>query len=131
MNKWVMILAVFFSVFIIVLVALLLFVPYYQFHFVTGKLSDVTGNLVLFIERGALRIFIDRPQNTTYAFSPGSQYLMNLNVSSPDNVTTWWYKLEDLKHNLTVNETVFFTFDRESVSDKAISNENLSSCLSK
>jgi len=56
-------------------------------------------------------IDVKSPQNTTYYFSKGVNYTIDLNVSTNRDslVSSWWYTLIDLKHNTVVQENMMFT----------------------
>ncbi|MDP2924970.1 MAG: hypothetical protein Q8N99_01215 [Nanoarchaeota archaeon] len=53
-------------------------------------------------------INIASPLNITYNFDIGSDYELDLNVSSYRNLSSWWYRLYDLRHNEIVNQSVIF-----------------------
>ncbi|HLD54824.1 MAG TPA: hypothetical protein VJB35_01050 [Candidatus Nanoarchaeia archaeon] len=54
-------------------------------------------------------IYIDSPQNTTYNFSIGENYTLDLNVSATFTPDAWWYTLYDLKHDIITDYGVSFT----------------------
>ncbi|RMD65614.1 hypothetical protein D6817_05700, partial [Candidatus Pacearchaeota archaeon] len=68
-----------------------------------------TGIVSFVIEGSAFEITIHSPENTTYNFSVGENYSLDLNVSAGFTVDTWWYTLYDLRHNETARENVTFT----------------------
>ncbi len=74
---------------------------------ITGR--GTSGTVGLVILGPELNVFIHSPENITYNFSIGDDYIIDLNVSADFTVDTWWYKLEDLRHGTTVNESVVFT----------------------
>jgi len=74
---------------------------------ITGKGSFGTIGLVILGPGGV--VTIDSPENRTYNFSIGADYIIDLNVSADFSVDVWRYKLEDLRHGTTVNESVIFT----------------------
>lgn len=86
-----------------------IFVSYYYlpYDFSIGGRS-ITGTIALIIER-SISFVIDHPQNTTYNFSIGDNYILSLNVSPRFDVQSWWYTLHDLRHNEIVNQSVIFT----------------------
>ncbi len=105
----------------VILIALILFIVfnlfniYTTFYFITSPLKyyGVTGQSLT----GAVRIFVEQwramvvssPQNTTYDFNWGDALNVDLNVSSETPVDNWWYTLEDLKHDLIIDEEIPFT----------------------
>jgi len=66
-------------------------------------LAVETGFIGIIITLDYVNVSIHSPINTTYAFSIGSNYTLDLNVSSPHNISLWYYTLEDLKlaHNFS------------------------------
>ncbi|MBS3089893.1 hypothetical protein J4461_03385 [Candidatus Pacearchaeota archaeon] len=77
-------------------------------NIVTGRV--LTSGVTLFIEHEPVSVTIHYPVNgTTFNFNPGSQYILDLNVSASVNTSVWWYKLEDLRHLTVVNQSVVFT----------------------
>lgn len=73
-------------------------------------LRAIFGNINLYISSGGPTIFIHSPLNTTYTFAIGSNYTLDLNVSTPSlNVSVWWFTLEDLFHNTILNQSQIFT----------------------
>ena len=92
--------------------AVFIILPFYSFK-ILGY--GVTSSISIFIN-GAPLVFIYSPENITYFFSIGSNYTLPLDVSTGNtDVDTWWYKLEDLRHDRVVYEKVVFnpnfTFD--------------------
>lgn len=89
---------------------------------ITG--SGITASVSLVIEGVERSINISSPLNTTYNFSIGENYILDLNVSADFEVDTWWYTLWDLKHNEIVNDTIAFspntTFEAVRWSNKII-----------
>ena len=71
-----------------------------------GPVSDA---VVSFIVESNPRIIIHTPENTTYEFFFGDEYVLPLNVSAisftPD---TWWYTLYDLENEEIFNDSVIF-----------------------
>jgi len=74
---------------------------------ITGM--GVTGTIALLIEGKPGHITIDSPQNTTYNFSIGDNYTIDLNVSADFDVETWTYTLISLKNGSIIYEDVGFT----------------------
>ncbi|MFH1918193.1 MAG: hypothetical protein ABIJ14_03790 [Nanoarchaeota archaeon] len=75
---------------------------------ITG--SGITATVSLNIFSSDRFINIWSPSNTTYNFSIGDPYTLNLNVSATNFIADgWWYTLWDLKHNEIVNESIGFT----------------------
>lgn len=72
----------------------------------TGR--GITGTISLVIEGLVSSVSISSPENMTYNFSVGENYLINLNVSSTFGVSSWKYVLTDLRHDIAYTE-VFFT----------------------
>ncbi|MBI5804084.1 hypothetical protein HY450_02475 [Candidatus Pacearchaeota archaeon] len=107
MKKIVMLILVFSIIFSIINILFLGLVPVKDFQYITGK--GVVGILALIIEGDTLNITILHPTNTTYNFSIGATYAINLNVSSNYNTSNWWYTLRDERHNLVVNNSILFT----------------------
>ena len=83
----------------------------YQFalgnSFFTGRVSFGTVGITLLSP--VMNIMVYSPQNATYNFSNMSSSLIDLNVSSDFQASGWWYTLEDLKHGITVNNSILFT----------------------
>ncbi len=85
------------------------------FPIIKPKISSVNGlgvtsSISVFVEREILVIITD-PTNTTYNFNIGSTpYTLPLKVYCPNSrsIDSWWYKLEDLRHQETVYEKVIF-----------------------
>lgn len=107
----------------VILIALGLFIVfnifniYTTFSFMNSHFRDyrvtghsLSGTLMLFIE-GGKSFAIIMPQNTTYNFSWGDNLILELNVSPEVEFNNWWYTLEDLKHNLIIDEEIPFTPD--------------------
>jgi len=97
---------------------LIVVLPYTSFHEsllkqsggkkgITGRANF--GTIGLVILGPDLNIFIDRPENITYNFSIGDNYIIDLNVSADSAVDKWWYTLVDLRHNTIVNNSIVFT----------------------
>ena len=76
-------------------------------HSLTG--SGITATVSLVITDGEKDIEIYSPLNTTYNFSIGDPYALDLNVSANFEVDNWWYTLYDVKHNEIVNNTIAFS----------------------
>ncbi|MAG79242.1 hypothetical protein CMI40_02600 [Candidatus Pacearchaeota archaeon] len=76
---------------------------------ITGKVSF--GNVGLTILAPQLGIAIDSPGNTTYNFTTGDNYAIEINVSATYDlgISAWWYTLEDLTSNQTINDSIIFT----------------------
>lgn len=76
---------------------------------ITGGAS-VVGSFAIYIESSLSTINITSPENTTYSFSIGANYSLDLNVTgigvSPEN---WWYSLFDIRHNVYVRQNIIFT----------------------
>jgi len=70
--------------------------------------GNVAG-MVKLIVIGLSRIYILSPQNTTYFFSIGENYALDLNVSADFAAENWWYLLEDLRHEQIIYENISFT----------------------
>ncbi len=71
--------------------------------------SALFGNVALYVANGPT-VLIHSPLNTTYNFAIGSTYTLDLNVSSPSqNVSTWWFTLEDLFHGTVINQSKIFS----------------------
>ena len=76
-------------------------------NYITG--GAISGNLALLIQRSSpLELFIDSPENKSYNFNVGEFYLIDLNVSSTDNISFWWYELRDLKHDSLIQAGIYF-----------------------
>jgi hypothetical protein len=80
------------------------------------KLNDFFyAAIVSLLIGGENYITIYSPQNTTYNFSLGENYTLELNVSSDFDAVNWYYSLIDLKHNETIYDLIPFspntTFD--------------------
>ncbi len=74
----------------------------------TGRI--LFGSVSLYISSDGPTIIIHNPQNVTYNFGIGSNYTLDLNVSTPsNNISAWWYTLEDIFHGVVVNQSVIFT----------------------
>lgn len=71
------------------------------------RVVTAIGKVFIFIGEWKI-ISILSPQNTTYNFSIGGNYIIDLNVSSNFNASSWWYTLVDLKHNNIINQSVIF-----------------------
>ncbi|MBI2451579.1 hypothetical protein HYV50_00705 [Candidatus Pacearchaeota archaeon] len=72
------------------------------------------GIIGLLIISQNLEIFIHSPQNITYFFTISdwldSNLTLDLNVSSnTESMDKWWYTLEDVRHGVIVNNSVYFT----------------------
>ncbi len=73
------------------------------------------GRVSVSLESGVelvLDLDILSPENKTYFFDnyhANNSYSVPLNVSSPYNIDTWWYKLIDLSNNNVVFNKVIFT----------------------
>ncbi len=80
-----------------------------SFPKITGLGGSAAGIIMLFIEGEAYIINITSPQNTTYNFSIGSNYIIDLNASASFNAGGWWYTLRDLKHNTIASENIPFS----------------------
>ncbi|MDP2925743.1 MAG: hypothetical protein Q8N99_05215 [Nanoarchaeota archaeon] len=78
------------------------------FEGIFGKIFFSTSSLGRVFIGLVFMINIDSPQNTTYNFAIGSNYTLDLNVSSNRNVTSWNYTLFDIKHNITINNSASF-----------------------
>jgi hypothetical protein len=74
---------------------------------ITGRTIN-SGNLNISIE-DSIKIFIHSPLNTTYFFNKGDQYLINLNVTSEQNIVEWKYSLYDLRKEIYNVTNVPFT----------------------
>lgn len=73
----------------------------------TGRI--LFGSVSLYISSDGPTVIIHNPQNVTYNFAIGSNYTLDLNVSTPSsNISAWWYTLEDLFHGVVVNQSVIF-----------------------
>ncbi len=96
-------------IFIILLLASIFYLVFStsQLNKISGK--SVVGNVLLVIEGENLEITIDSPENITYNFSIGDDYLIDLNVSANMDVESWSFDLYDLKHEEKVNDSVSFT----------------------
>lgn len=80
-----------------------------QFFSGKGALGGIGATITFFLEGAKPIIRIIEPLNTTYYFNIGSPYLLNLSVyTNESNLIGWRYTLFDLKHNLTINESVPF-----------------------
>ncbi|MEI6058705.1 MAG: hypothetical protein WCP89_02945, partial [archaeon] len=71
-------------------------------------LAENTGLLDLLISSN-MKLKIDSPLEITYNFAIGSNYTLDLNVSSNMPVDSWWYDLVDLRHNQMVYSHVLFS----------------------
>ena len=91
----------------LILLIQLYFQPRNSSSFITGNAN--AGSITLFIEGNVVEIIIDSPLNITYNFNPGSNYTLNLNVSSDSDIATWRYKLYDIKHSAVINESAVFS----------------------
>ena len=97
-----------FYVFLITLVFVLSYSIISEQAYLTGK--SVNAGVIISILSQYVNIYIDSPLNTTYSFSPSSNYTLDLKVySNRDNIDRWWYRLYDLRHSRVVNESVYFT----------------------
>lgn len=76
-------------------------------HSVIGR--SITATVSLIVEGSGMNVFIHHPQNTTYNFSIGQAYSLDLNVSSDFLAQTWRYTLYDARHKSFVNQSVVFT----------------------
>ncbi|MDP3027590.1 MAG: hypothetical protein Q8N63_07840 [Nanoarchaeota archaeon] len=76
-------------------------------NLITGK-GITTGSISLII-MGSGGLSISSPQNTTYNFSIGAPYIIDLNVLSDFNASSWWYTLEDKRNNLIIIDNLTFT----------------------
>lgn len=112
-----------FLVSLIILVVILIISIRHDFFSITGKsLYGAISGAINIIIMGLPKIFILSPENTTYYFSIGETYTLDLNVSANFEADSWWYRLEDLRHNTLVRENVSFipnsTFDAVRWSNK-------------
>ncbi|MBI2632328.1 hypothetical protein HYW75_04965 [Candidatus Pacearchaeota archaeon] len=79
------------------------------FQRITGGAS-IVGSFAIFIEGSLATLNISSPLNTTYSFSIGANYSIDLNVTSTGIIPqTWWYSLFDLQHNTYNKQNVIFT----------------------
>jgi hypothetical protein len=74
---------------------------------ITGRTIN-SGNLNISIE-DSIKIFIYSPLNTTYFFDKGDRYLINLNVTSEQNIVEWKYSLYDLRKEIYNVTDISFT----------------------
>ncbi|MCA9485711.1 MAG: hypothetical protein KC506_02615, partial [Nanoarchaeota archaeon] len=72
---------------------------------ITGKAVNSDLNVSVNIV-GFFTINITSPENSTYLFNAGENYTVDLNVTTAENVTNWWYKLENSTG--VVNDSVLF-----------------------
>jgi len=72
-------------------------------------IASENGLLGIFIVPSQIIINIDSPLNVTYNFNVGSNYTLQLNVSSPLPLDAFWYTLEDLRHDEIVYQNILFT----------------------
>jgi hypothetical protein len=76
---------------------------------ITGKATTGDFNISVQIV-GFFTFNITSPEeNTTYLFSSGENYTLDLNVSTSENITNWWYKLENADTDEIINDSVYFT----------------------
>lgn len=78
-----------------------------QKNSLTGR--SVSAALSIFIMNSEdVVIYILSPLNVTYNFGIGSNYTLDLNVSSPNDIVSWYYTLDDLRHNTTIYNMIPF-----------------------
>lgn len=95
-------------IFILIFVNLLIFLTVISVKNYTGYVS-AGGLISLIIESNPYLIYILSPLNQSYSFEIGENYTFDLNVSAEHNYELWYYKLEDVKHNLTIINYTLFT----------------------
>ncbi len=105
MKRGLKIYIIFFIIIIFLINIILIFFP--KSNLLTG--SGITASVSLVIQSETSFISILSPLNTTYNFSIGDNYILDLNVSASFVPDSWWYTLIDLKHNVTVNDSIGFT----------------------
>lgn len=72
---------------------------------ITGEATQSNFNVSVSVV-GAFTINITSPENDTYLFNAGSNYTIDLNVTTLENVYNWWYTLENSTG--IVNNSVIF-----------------------
>ncbi len=101
-------LLIFFIIFNLVNIIIVVWIFSSELSKFTGEAGNL-GYVSISIESGA-RINISSPLNTTYNFSFGQNYTLDLNVSERRFIAeNWWYTLIDKRHNLTVSQDIPFT----------------------
>ncbi len=101
-------LLIFFIVFSLVNILLVVWISSSELSKFTGEAGNL-GYVSISIEAG-YQINITSPLNTTYNFSFGDNYTLDLNVSEVGFVAdSWWYTLIDKRHSLTVATDILFT----------------------
>ncbi|MEK6800966.1 MAG: hypothetical protein AABY05_03460, partial [Nanoarchaeota archaeon] len=76
---------------------------------VTGKATSDNFGIAITVSTGP-SIVIRTPENTTYNFGNTQNVTIDLNVTNASFAPlNWTYKLENLKYNLTINQSVVFT----------------------
>lgn len=72
--------------------------------------NSIFGTIGVYVIGEEVEVIIHHPINTTYNFAIGSNYTLDLNVSTGNgDIDKWWYTLEDLRHNTVVNQSIIFT----------------------
>ncbi|MFA5857233.1 MAG: hypothetical protein WC867_07760 [Candidatus Pacearchaeota archaeon] len=76
-----------------------------DFFIKTFEVGNTLGRMFISID---FDIEINSPQNISYNFSRYDNLTINLNVSSSRNISSWYYTLFDIRHNLTINDSILF-----------------------
>ena len=97
------------SKFLVVLAFVFIFVGGVRFFTSSPVVSGMAaGSISIFITANYDYITVDYPENTTYSFDIGESRTLELNVSSPMNIASWTYTLQDLTHPEADNVTGAF-----------------------
>jgi hypothetical protein len=107
-KELILMLLISFIAFTLMNIFLLVWISSSELSKFTGEAGNL-GYVYIHIESGN-EINISSPLNTTYNFSFGENYTLDLNVSEVNFVAeSWWYTLIDKRHGLTVYQDVLFT----------------------
>lgn len=98
----------FLAVILVILINFVIILKSSSLDFPTGHVS-AGGIISIIIQANPFTIYLHSPKNQTYSFSIGDNYTLDLNVSSDYEYDSWYYKLEDLKHDLLIKDYTLFT----------------------
>ena len=94
----------------------LIFIAGTSFFFILSQTMKIPitgfaniGSITLFIKTPEVVVTIWSPLNVTYNFNIGSNYTLDLNVSTTNlDIDSWWYTLEDLRHGTVAASNITF-----------------------
>ncbi len=69
----------------------------------------LSGTVALYVAGGTNTILINSPEDTTYNFNVGEEYIIDLNVSADFVVDSWKYSLYDSRHEVWLEENTSFS----------------------